>query len=158
MGSFYRSKHELVFVFKVGTAPHINNVELGQHGRYRTNVWNYAGVNTFGASARRRARHAPDGEAGGAGRRRDPGLLAPRRHRARAFARQRHDAVAADKTGRRGYGIELDPRLLRRHRASPGGPRPGGGARRDRAQLRRHRRGRQAARSEPAAMAEEVLP
>ena len=47
MGSFYRSKHELVVVFKVGTAPHINNVELGRHGRNRTNVWDYAGVNTF---------------------------------------------------------------------------------------------------------------
>ena len=49
MGSLYRSKHELVFVFKNGLAPHINNVELGKHGRYRTNVWDYAGVNTFGA-------------------------------------------------------------------------------------------------------------
>jgi hypothetical protein len=47
MGSFYRSKHELVAVFKVGTAPHINNVELGRHGRNRTNVWDYPGVNTF---------------------------------------------------------------------------------------------------------------
>ena len=48
MGSFYRSKHELVFVFKVGTAPHSNNFELGQHGRYRTNLWHYKGVNAFG--------------------------------------------------------------------------------------------------------------
>lgn len=47
MGSFYRSKHELVFVFKNGTAPHTNNVSLGKYGRYRTNVWDYAGVNTF---------------------------------------------------------------------------------------------------------------
>ena len=47
MGTFYRSQHELVFVFKKGTAPHINNFELGQHGRYRTNVWNYPGVNTL---------------------------------------------------------------------------------------------------------------
>jgi DNA modification methylase len=47
MGSLYRSKHELVFVFKAGTAPHLNMVELGKHGRYRTNVWDYAGVNTF---------------------------------------------------------------------------------------------------------------
>jgi DNA modification methylase len=47
MGTFYRSKHELVFVFKVGTAPHINNFGLGERGRYRTNVWDYAGVNTF---------------------------------------------------------------------------------------------------------------
>lgn len=48
MGSFYRSRHELVFAFKNGTAPHINNFELGQHGRYRTNVWEYRGVNSFG--------------------------------------------------------------------------------------------------------------
>lgn len=47
MGSLYRSKHELVFVFKNGTLPHTNNVELGSNGRYRTNVWDYAGVNTF---------------------------------------------------------------------------------------------------------------
>ena len=45
MGSFYRSKHELVFVWKSGSAPHINTFELGQHGRSRTNVWDYAGVN-----------------------------------------------------------------------------------------------------------------
>jgi DNA modification methylase len=47
MGSLYRSKHELVFVYKAGTAPHLNTIELGKHGRYRTNVWDYAGVNTF---------------------------------------------------------------------------------------------------------------
>ncbi|MGL4722351.1 MAG: site-specific DNA-methyltransferase [Desulfovibrionaceae bacterium] len=48
MGSLYRSKHELVFIYKNGEAPHINNIELGKHGRYRTNVWDYAGVNSFG--------------------------------------------------------------------------------------------------------------
>jgi hypothetical protein len=45
MGTFYRSRHELIFAFKNGTAPHINSFELGQHGRYRTNVWQYRGVN-----------------------------------------------------------------------------------------------------------------
>jgi len=49
MGSFYRSKHELVFVWKSGAAAHLNNFELGQHGRHRTNVWDYAGVNTMRA-------------------------------------------------------------------------------------------------------------
>lgn len=44
MGSLYRSQHEFIFVFKNGTASHINNVELGKHGRYRTNVWKYPGV------------------------------------------------------------------------------------------------------------------
>lgn len=49
MGSFYRSKHELVFVYKVGTGPHVNTIALGKNGRYRTNVWDYAGVNTWRA-------------------------------------------------------------------------------------------------------------
>ena len=49
MGAFYRSRHELIFAFKNGAAPHINSFELGQHGRYRTNVWEYRGVNTFKA-------------------------------------------------------------------------------------------------------------
>jgi DNA modification methylase len=47
MGSLYRSQHELIFVWKSGGAPHINNVELGRHGRNRSNVWSYAGVNTM---------------------------------------------------------------------------------------------------------------
>lgn len=46
-GSFYRSQHELVFIFKVGSASHRNNIELGRHGRNRSNVWTYPGVNTF---------------------------------------------------------------------------------------------------------------
>src|SRR4029079_19543595 len=41
MGSFYRSQHELIFVFKKGEAPHLNNFELGQHGRNRSNCWHY---------------------------------------------------------------------------------------------------------------------
>lgn len=47
MGSLYRSQHELIPVWKKGKAPHVNNIELGAHGRYRTNVWTYAGANTF---------------------------------------------------------------------------------------------------------------
>ncbi|WP_423141795.1 site-specific DNA-methyltransferase [Parablastomonas sp. CN1-191] len=49
MGAFYRSKHELVFVFKQGTAEHTNSFGLGQTGRYRTNVWDYAGISSIGA-------------------------------------------------------------------------------------------------------------
>jgi hypothetical protein len=52
MGSLYRSKHELVFVFRVGDKPHFNAVQLGKHGRNRTNVWDYASVNSFKGSAR----------------------------------------------------------------------------------------------------------
>ncbi len=49
MGAFYRSKHELVFVFKQGTAAHTNSFGLGETGRYRTNVWDYAGISSMGA-------------------------------------------------------------------------------------------------------------
>ena len=48
MGSLYRSKHELVLILKKGDAPHVNNVALGKHGRNRTNVWDYPGINGFG--------------------------------------------------------------------------------------------------------------
>jgi DNA modification methylase len=48
MGSFYRSQHELVFVFKAGRGSHRNNVQLGRFGRHRTNVWSYPGANSFG--------------------------------------------------------------------------------------------------------------
>ena len=50
MGTFYRSKHELVFVWKVGEAPHTNSFGLGDTGRYRTNVWDYAGISSISAS------------------------------------------------------------------------------------------------------------
>jgi DNA modification methylase len=52
MGSLYRSKHEMVFVYRVGNAPHTNAVELGKHGRNRTNVWDYASVNSLRGSRR----------------------------------------------------------------------------------------------------------
>ena len=50
MGAFYRSKHELIFVFKKGSAPHTNSFGLGETGRYRTNVWDYAGISSISAS------------------------------------------------------------------------------------------------------------
>jgi DNA modification methylase len=50
MGAFYRSKHELIFVFKAGTATHTNSFGLGETGRYRTNVWDYAGISSISAS------------------------------------------------------------------------------------------------------------
>ena len=48
-GSFYRSQHELIVAFRLGEQAHLNNIELGRHGRSRSNVWNYAGINTFRA-------------------------------------------------------------------------------------------------------------
>jgi hypothetical protein len=50
MGAFYRSKYEMVFVFKKGTAPHINTFGLGESGRHRSNVWDYAGVSGLSKS------------------------------------------------------------------------------------------------------------
>lgn len=57
MGTFYRSRHELIYVWKVGTAPHVNTFGLGETGRYRTNVWDYPGVNSFGANQKDLALH-----------------------------------------------------------------------------------------------------
>jgi DNA modification methylase len=114
MGSFYRSQHELVFVYKAGTAKHTNNVQLGRFGRNRTNVWNYPGINSF-------ARNTGEGN-----------LLAlhptvkPVALVADAIldACERGDRVldpflgsgttviAAQKTGRVAYGIELDPKYV----------------------------------------------
>ena len=64
MGSLYRSRQELVFVYRVGAAPHLNMIELGRHGRNRTNVWDYASVNSMLGSRREDLAlrlHAPQG-------------------------------------------------------------------------------------------------
>jgi hypothetical protein len=53
MGSLYRSQHELLPLFRKGDAPHVNNVELGKKGRWRSNVWTYPGASSLGSDARR---------------------------------------------------------------------------------------------------------
>jgi DNA modification methylase len=53
MGSLYRSQHELLPLFKKGTAAHVNNVALGKRGRWRSNVWTYPGASSLGSDARR---------------------------------------------------------------------------------------------------------
>ena len=109
MGSLYRSQHELVMVFKSGRVPHINNVELGKHGRYRTNVWSYAGINSFGATRDEDLAAHPtvkpvalvaDAILDCSKRK---GIVLD------AFAGSGTTLIAAERTGRRGYGIELDP-------------------------------------------------
>ena len=116
MGSFYRSARTHVR-FKNGDTPHINSFELGQHGRYRTNVWEYRGVNTLKRPTQR-ACFASNGQACRNGRRCDERCFAPRRHRARPLRRFGLDLIAAHKTGRRARLCELDPiycdRMLRR--------------------------------------------
>jgi len=108
-GSFYRSQHELIFVFKNGDAPHQNNIELGKHGRSRSNVWQYAGVNSF-----RKDRLAeltvhptvkPVALVTDAMRdcsRRGDIVYDP-------FMGSGTTILAAEKVGRRAYGVEIDP-------------------------------------------------
>jgi len=109
MGSLYRSQHELVAVFKVGTGAHINNVELGRFGRNRSNVWPYAGANTFRAGRMDDLAAHP--------------TVKPMRMIADAILDSTHrgDVVldpflgsgttllACEDTGRQGRGMELDP-------------------------------------------------
>ena len=59
MGSLYRSQHELLPLFKNGSAPHVNNIELGKRGRWRSNVWTYPGASSLGSDARRGLQHHP---------------------------------------------------------------------------------------------------
>lgn len=112
MGSLYRSQHELVFVFKVGTAPHINNVELGKHGRYRTNVWTYAGINSFGAG--READLAMHPTVKPVALVADAMLDCSKRGSIilDAFSGSGTTIIAAERTGRRGYAIEIDPAYI----------------------------------------------
>ncbi len=115
MGSLYRSQHELIAVFKHGRGAHRNNVELGKHGRYRTNVWRYPGANSFG------------------GRQSDEGSLLALHPTVKPVAlvadalldvSARGDGVldpflgsgttvmAAERVGRVCHGIELEPRYV----------------------------------------------
>jgi DNA modification methylase len=112
MGSLYRSQHELVFVFKHGNARHINNVELGRFGRNRTNVWAYAGANTFGKERDRELAMHPtvkplalvaDAILDCSNR---GGIVLD------VFAGSGTTLIAAEKTGRRGRGIEVDPHFV----------------------------------------------
>jgi hypothetical protein len=89
MGTFYRSRHELIFAFKNGTAPHINTFELGQHGRYRTNVWDVPRREHAESWPPGRTRASSDRQAGSDDRGCDQGCVASRRHRSRPVWRLR---------------------------------------------------------------------
>lgn len=109
MGSLYRSKHEMVCIFKKPGAPHVNNVELGKHGRNRTNVWTYAGVNSFGAG--READLADHPTVKPTALVADAILDVSQRGCIvlDAFGGSGATLLAAEKTGRRARLIELDP-------------------------------------------------
>lgn len=112
MGSLYRSQHELVLIAKKGAAPHINNVELGKHGRYRTNVWRYAGVNTFGKGRMEQLSGHPTPKpiAMVADAIRDV------THRGQivldSFMGSGTTLLAAERTKRIAYGMDLDPTYI----------------------------------------------
>ncbi|WP_206362092.1 site-specific DNA-methyltransferase [Sphingomonas montana] len=124
MGSLYRSQHELVFVFKRGTRSHINAVELGRHGRNRTNLWSYDGASSF---SKDRAQHlawhptvkplAMVADAILDVSRRDGAVLDP-------FGGSGTTLMAAEQTGRRARLMELDPLycdlIIRRFEAATG--------------------------------------
>jgi DNA modification methylase len=114
MGSFYRSAHELVFVFKHGVGSHRNNVQLGQFGRYRTNVWSYPGTNSF-------ARKTDEGNLSDLHPTVKPVALvadalmdctARRDIVLDPFLGSGTTAIAAERTGRVCYGIEIDPQYV----------------------------------------------
>ncbi len=109
MGSLYRSRHEFVFVFKKGKAKHINNVQLGSNGRYRTNVWEYPGVNSFGGGRMDELKMHPTvkpvdmvADAIKDCSKRDGIILDP-------FGGSGTTLIAAEQTGRKARLIELDP-------------------------------------------------
>ena len=125
MGSFYRSKHELVFVFKKGSAAHINNFGLGEKGRYRTNVWDYAGVNSLKKSRAEELAMHPTVK---------PVAMVADAIRdcsnskdivLDAFSGSGTTIIAAEQTGRCGYAVEFDPKYVdvavRRWQALTGG-------------------------------------
>jgi DNA modification methylase len=111
MGAFYRSRHELIFVFKHGRASHRNNIQLGKYGRDRTNVWNYPSPRTPSEEGNLLALHP---------------TVKPVRLVADAildctargdivldgFLGSGTTMIAAERTGRRCYGLELDPRYV----------------------------------------------
>lgn len=109
MGSFYRSKHELVLAFKHGTALHVNTFGLGERGRYRTNVWDYPGVNAFGADRMAELAMHPTVK--------PVALVADAirdcSHRGEAvldaFSGSGTTLVAAERAGRVGRALEIDP-------------------------------------------------
>jgi DNA modification methylase len=109
MGSLYRSQHELLPLFKKGEAPHINNVELGKNGRWRSNVWTYPGASSLGSDAREGLQHHPTVKP--AAMLEDALLDITERGDIviDPFLGSGSTLIACEKTGRRCRGLELDP-------------------------------------------------
>ncbi len=108
MGSLYRSQHEFVLVFKQGRHSHRNNVQLGQFGRYRSNVWHYPGANSFSRATDLHPAVKPVALVADAimdCSSRGDIVLDP-------FLSSGTTVIAAERTGRICYGIELDPKYV----------------------------------------------
>ena len=126
MGSLYRSQHELLPLFKKGTAPHVNNVELGKRGRWRSNVWTYPGASSLGSDARRGLKDHPTVKP--TAMLEDALLDLSNRGDivVDPFLGSGSTLIAADKTGRVCRGVELDPLyvdvIVRRYEAATGNP------------------------------------
>jgi DNA modification methylase len=110
MGSFYRSRHELIFVFKHATAAHRNNVQLGQFGRNRTNVWEYSCISSFGKSGEEGNLLAIHPTVKPVALIADAIMDASARGEIvlDSFLGSGTTVIAAERTGRRCYGLELD--------------------------------------------------
>jgi DNA modification methylase len=111
-GSFYRSQHELIAIFRVGDAAHLNNIELGRHGRNRSNVWHYSGVNTFRAGRLEELHAHPTVK---------PIALVADAIRdctqrgqivLDTFSGSGTTLLAAERVGRRGFVLEIEPRFV----------------------------------------------
>jgi DNA modification methylase len=143
LGSFYRSKHELVFVFKSGDGPHVNNFRLGETGRYRTNVWDYPGINTLRPERIEELSLHPTVK--------PVALVAdairdcskPNAIILDAFAGSGTTLIAAERTRRKAFAVELDPKYvdiaIRRWEAFTGGTATHAATGRSLAELTLHR-------------------
>jgi DNA modification methylase len=109
MGNLYRSQHELLPLFKKGDAPHVNNVMLGRRGRSRSNVWTYPGASSLGSDARRGLQDHPTVKP--VAMLEDALLDVTSRGDLviDPFLGSGSTLIAAEKTGRVCYGVELDP-------------------------------------------------
>ena len=124
MGSLYRSQHELLPLFKNGKGDNVNNVELGRNGRWRSNLWTYPGASSIGSDARRGLQNHPTVK---------PcamleDALLDVTHRGDIvldpFLGSGSTLIAAERTGRRCRGVEIDPLymdvMIRRYEAETG--------------------------------------
>ena len=112
MGSFYRSRHELIFLFRKRGASHLNRVELGKHGRDRSNVWTYEGVNGFGAAKAKAREMHPTVKPFALVRDAILDCTAKGDAVLDLFSGSGTTIIAAENVGRRGFATELDPRYV----------------------------------------------